>query len=219
MSIARLVYRLSAAAIAALSLNTAAQAADFLFDTDPFAGSTALTTPGRQIVGNEQFIPVFNVATDRLVFKPSIFGISSNISFFNGLAANLPNGGTNFVVLGDADGDGDPSNGILLNAGLAANLIANTVNTPGSGFFIYFNSGLDLPRLVFSTDLSAPTADLKVLARFTGLGGNAGRGEVARISAANVGAVPEPASWALMIAGFGMVGGTLRGRRKVELSA
>jgi hypothetical protein len=71
--------------------------------------------------------------------------------------------------LGNADGDGDPSNGIVLNAGLAANLIANTVNAPGSGFFIYFNSGLDLPRLVFSTDLSAPTADLKVLARLNGL--------------------------------------------------
>jgi hypothetical protein len=29
---------------------------------------------------------------------------------------------------------------------------------------------------------------------------------------ANIGAVPEPASWALMIAGFGMVGGALRRR-------
>ena len=34
----------------------------------------------------------------------------------------------------------------------------------GPGFFIYFNSGLDLPRLVYSTDLSDNTADLKVLA-------------------------------------------------------
>jgi hypothetical protein len=27
--------------------------------------------------------------------------------------------------------------------------------------------------------------------------------------------VPEPATWALMIAGFGMVGAGLRGRRKI----
>ncbi|TFU03888.1 PEP-CTERM sorting domain-containing protein [Polymorphobacter arshaanensis] len=33
------------------------------------------------------------------------------------------------------------------------------------------------------------------------------------------GAVPEPASWALMIAGFGMVGGTLRSRRRASVAA
>lgn len=32
------------------------------------------------------------------------------------------------------------------------------------------------------------------------------------------GAVPEPASWALLVAGFGMVGGAMRSRRKVEVS-
>ena len=32
-----------------------------------------------------------------------------------------------------------------------------------------------------------------------------------------VAAVPEPASWAMMIGGFGLVGGTLRGRRKVAV--
>ena len=30
-------------------------------------------------------------------------------------------------------------------------------------------------------------------------------------------AVPEPATWAMMIGGFGLVGGTLRGRRKVAV--
>jgi hypothetical protein len=29
--------------------------------------------------------------------------------------------------------------------------------------------------------------------------------------------VPEPASWALMLGGFGMVGGALRSRRKVAV--
>ena len=31
--------------------------------------------------------------------------------------------------------------------------------------------------------------------------------------------VPEPASWALLIAGFGMVGGTLRSRRRTSIAA
>jgi len=32
------------------------------------------------------------------------------------------------------------------------------------------------------------------------------------------GAAPEPASWALMLGGFGMIGGVLRGRRKMTVS-
>jgi hypothetical protein len=30
---------------------------------------------------------------------------------------------------------------------------------------------------------------------------------------ANTGAVPEPASWALMLGGFGLVGGAMRSRK------
>jgi hypothetical protein len=32
-------------------------------------------------------------------------------------------------------------------------------------------------------------------------------------------AVPEPASWAMLIAGFGLVGGTMRHRRMVHVNA
>lgn len=35
---------------------------------------------------------------------------------------------------------------------------------------------------------------------------------------ANIGAVPEPTSWAMMIAGFGLVGGALRARRSVKIA-
>jgi len=51
---------------------------------------------------------------------------------------------------------------------------------------------------------------------FTGLG------ERAQLQTDNflfLATVPEPASWALLIAGFGMVGGALRQRRKVALAA
>ena len=49
-----------------------ASASTFTFDTDPFAGTPVLTTPGRQIVGGENFI-VFNPATD--VFCPRRDGL------------------------------------------------------------------------------------------------------------------------------------------------
>jgi hypothetical protein len=44
-------------------------------------------------------------------------------------------------------------------------------------------------------------------------GGNASSGVPIRLSFTSVGGVPEPASWALMILGFGGVGATLRKRR------
>ncbi|HPU14531.1 MAG TPA: PEPxxWA-CTERM sorting domain-containing protein [Polymorphobacter sp.] len=36
---------------------------------------------------------------------------------------------------------------------------------------------------------------------------------------ASVGAVPEPASWAMMLAGFGLVGGALRRRTMARVAA
>jgi hypothetical protein len=200
-----------AGAVAALLLGGTAQATVFTFDTDPFAGSTALETPGRQVVGNELFIPVFDIANDVLAFNTKAFDIPDDLVVFNGLAADIP-AGAHVIVLGDFDADGDPLNGIALNAGSAATLIANSVSTPGAGFFVYFNSGLDLPRLVYSTDLDSAEADLKILARFSNLSGQPGRDAMATFTAGNFAAVPEPASWAMLIAGFGLVGAAARRR-------
>lgn len=61
----------------------AANAATFRFDTDPFAGSPVLTTPGRQFVGNELFIPNFSIAEDEFSFDPSAFGVA-NLFFLMG---------------------------------------------------------------------------------------------------------------------------------------
>lgn len=207
--------RLLATTLGLLLIAPAAHAEVFKFEDDPFAGSTALTTPGRQIVGNERFIPDFDVLNDKFAFNRQAFGTANGIQLFNGSASDIPSGGVNFIVLDTFDFDGDFSNGNQLNAGQAATLIANAVTETGSGFFIYFNSGLNLPRLVFSTDLSTPTADLKVLARFTGLTGDAGQAIMPEISAKNIGAVPEPASWAMMLTGFGLVGAAARRRKPV----
>jgi hypothetical protein len=76
------------------------------------------------------------------------------ILFANDLVQNLPASGVNTIVLQTAP--------IPFAAGLAANAIADQITDPGPGFFIYFNSGLDLPRLVYSIDLSDNTADLKI---------------------------------------------------------
>lgn len=200
------------ASLMLIALSGAADATAFKFDTDPFAGSTALTTPGRQIVGNESFIN-FSPSTDKFSLDAKVFGVDGAVHFFNGGISNLPHSGTNVIVLETFDNDANPATPFL--AGNAANLIANQVTTPGAGFFIYFNQTLDLARLVYSTNLDDNTADLKVLARMTNLSGAAGRAEMANFTAKNfaITNAPEPASIALMGSALAM-GGVAWKRRK-----
>lgn len=169
-----------------LALGSTVRATVISFSTDPFAGSAALTTPGRQIVGGEPSIN-FNIATDVFVFSPSVFGISS-LHFANGEIGSLPTSGVNLIVLRTFDNDNNV--GTPFGAGNAHALIAGHLTSPGPGFFIYFNQNLDLPRLVFATDLNDATGDLKILARFPNLSGPAGKAAMATITAANF-AVPD----------------------------
>lgn len=166
-------------------------AAVFGFGTDPFAGSTALITPGRQIVGGEPSIS-FSIPSDQFAFDLNVFAVANQVSLANDLASNLPASGANIIVLRTFDNDSDPLT--PFGAGNAANLIANQVTSPGPGFFIYFNSGLDLARLVYSTDLDDSTADLKILARMTNLSGQGGRDAFPTFTEANFAMVPEPSS-------------------------
>ena len=197
--------------MAGLTLGSAADAATFRFDTDPFAG-VDVSDPARQIVGGEDFI-VFDIAQDVFKLESTVFGLSgTDVLFANGLVDNLPTGNVNVVVLQSFDNDNDPATPFA--AGTAANLIAGQITTPGPGFFIYFNSGLDLPRLVFSTDLSDNTADLKILFRLTNLAGQQGRDAIPSFTADNfeITAVPEPATLALVA--FGLASGISHARRR-----
>ena len=214
------VIRVALPFVAALAtLHSAANAATFVFNTDPFAGSTALTTPGRQVVGGESTINPFSIATDVFVFDPLVFGISGPLNFANGTVGSLPTTGVNAIVLQTFDDDGNA--GTPFGAGNAANLIAAQLTSPGPGFFIYFNSGLELPRLVYSTDLNDNTADLKILARLGNLTGDAGRTAMSTFTSANfqlsssVARVPEPAgNLILVIAAGALLAGRWIDRRR-----
>lgn len=209
--------RVLALTAAAAAFATGAHATTFRFETDPFAGSTALTTPGRQVVAGELFIPTFDLENDRIGFAPDVFDVDAEISQFTGFAADLPDQAFNFIVLRTLDFDGDPSNGNQMAAPLAANLIAERLSQGGAGFFLYFNSTLNLTRLVYSTDLSSADADLKVIARFQDQAGQAGIDALAQ-GGPQLAAVPEPATWSLMIAGFGLVGAAMRFARKAAVA-
>jgi hypothetical protein len=170
---------------ALLAFTATANAATILFNTDPFAGFPL--TGGRDIVppaGMESFI-TFNPASDVFAFDAAFFNVTQ-LSFANDTSDNLQTTGINTIVL---------RNGPPLAAGTAANAIAARLTSPGAGFFIYFNSGLDVPRLVYSTNLDDNTADLRILARITNLSGNpAGLGG---FTASNFQIVPEPSTFVL----------------------
>lgn len=182
-----------------------AQAADINFNNDPFAGSTALSTPGRQVNGSgEQTLPQFNLLTDRFVFNTNAFTNITALTFVNSTATNLPTSGFNVIVLQDSDNDNNPAT--AFNAGLAATLIANQLTTDTAGFFIYFNSALSLNRLVYSTNLNSADADLAILARISSPTGQAAIGNLPQFAATNFATsnVPEPSTFAFGAAGLAL---------------
>jgi PEP-CTERM motif len=198
-----------------LSLSNApASAATIVFFDDPFAGSTALTTPGRQVVGGEPSI-TFNPGVDQFQFDLAAFGpygVGPTILFVNDVVGNIPGTNVNTVVLRTFDNDANLAT--PFGAGNAANLIADRLTAPTPGFFIYFNQGLDLPRLVFSTNLDDNTADLKILARMTNLTGAAGQTAMADFTAQNFAIVPEPSSMLLFSSGGALLAFLRRRHRR-----
>ena len=173
--------------MSALMVSTTAHAATISFNSDPFAGTNA-SDPGRQIVGGPGTPIIFDIGSDVFAFSSAVFGVDA-LQFVTAMSADLPTTGFNVVVLQD---------GAPLAAGVAADRIAARLTTSGPGFFIYFNTGLDLPRLVFSTDLGDNTADLAILGRLMNLGGPAGFAQLPTFTAANF-AIAEPAMPLLLL--------------------
>jgi hypothetical protein len=210
--------RILKAVVGLIAFSAAAFATTFNFDTDPFAGTPVLNTPGRQIVGGESFI-VFNPATDLFTFDAATFGVGDKIAFANEPVNGIPATDVNTVVLESTDNDNNPLT--PFGAGNAADLIASRITEHGAGFFIYFNQSLDLARLVYSTDLADNTADLKILARMLNLNGAAGRAELANFSADNFeitgSNAPEPSSLVMLSSSALLLGcGIVRRRRTMQ---
>jgi len=168
-----------------------------IYSSTAFSGVTSFDTitfqqwpsyPGFMLSGNYQIS--FATTTAALNTDPS--GSLSNVaSFFNGSLAP-----SQFSIMGSAY-TYDPSWG---------NLVMHVVTTgqpldpnPGTGYLYADYTGATVSR---SYTLSDGTTF-------------SGNGALVTTFSSNA---PEPASWALMLGGFGLVGGAMRARRKTAVS-
>jgi hypothetical protein len=196
-------------AVMLLAISSLATAGTFNFNTDPFQGTTVRNSPGRQVVGGELFLS-FNTASDVFAFDEAAFAMGNQVHFANAHTNAIPSTGVNVVVLEDLDNDANPLT--PFGAANAADLIASRITVTGPGVFVYFNESLNLPRLVYSSDLSSNNADLRILARMLNLMGQQGINALPTFSASDFAItraqgspVPEPSGMALMCAGIALL--------------
>jgi hypothetical protein len=197
--------RLLLSALALAASTGAAASATFTLDANELVAAGADPNDGiRQVVGTGALnLPAFDVLADTFRLDLAAFGVTGPLVFANALAANLVGSGANVVVLQDSDNDGDPAT--AFNAGSAANLIAAALADDRAGFFVYFNSSLNLNRLVFSTNLNEPTGDLQILAAIQSPTGADAIAALPTFTAVNFAPVPLPASLPMLLAGlFGL---------------
>ncbi|HWW65777.1 MAG TPA: PEPxxWA-CTERM sorting domain-containing protein [Sphingomonadaceae bacterium] len=130
--------------------------------------------------------------------SPATFNLGpvSQISFLWGSVDG--NAGYNVLTL---LGTSDPSNG-----GAAYTYDGVDILNPANGF--QGSGGTALVTLTFSGDDAT---------NFTGLQFNANQNAF-EIDSMNVAAVPEPATWAMMIGGFGLIGLSMRRRSRTRVA-
>ena len=135
----------------------------------------------------------FDVAQDRFLLNATDFNVTGPLRVQNALAANLVSNGSNVIVLRDSDNDANPAT--PFNARSAAQTIGTAITTDGAGFFVYFNSVLNLNRLVYSTNLNDGAAALTVLGAIGTTTGQAAITQLTQYGEANFafGAVPAGA--------------------------
>jgi Ca2+-binding RTX toxin-like protein len=145
------------------SLTGGAGADQFVYEGNPFANGTA--TPagnGINVLALPDLITDFTIGVDKFALRSQDLNINA-INFQKGTSDQIV-GNSNVIVLLTP----------FQAAGAAAKAIADNSNiTSDDGVFIYFNTNLQLARLVYSQDLG-DGGKISVLANLTNLTGPTG---------------------------------------------
>ena len=203
------------AAGAALVFAAPASAADFL--TLTFSGTGTQT-----IVQGAGFTQQAANGTMQYILPLNEIGGSGSITPFrySYISRLIPGGGTNAVVVNGSvvlseDGFLVAGQRSTLNAGLCftggVTAFTDTLTTPSQGCGFSWDVVSAPVRTMFAGTLTS-------LIVTEGFGRAPTTGFVSYGATAITAAVPEPATWAMMLLGFAMVGAATRYRRKVSVS-
>lgn len=207
----------AAVALAALAAATQAQAADFILsgnEANPFhdnfelkySDATITSAYLENLVGANAFTDNFFFAT----FVPSIGGGSATTNLSAQLNFAVPNG---LTITGYALTPAIQA--ALLSAFASADYTAElaAINAYVSGApEAYFQAGTGNATQQLLSNVPLSTANFYKIT-VSGQGNAAGSLYSGNLSAT---AVPEPATWAMMLVGFGAVGFGMRRRRKEQ---
>lgn len=192
------------AVLAALAASLPAAASAAVFDIE--AGNPTLQ------------ISAFDVDNDRYRIFNDTFGVAGPLDFQNAFAAsgNLSDS-ANVVVLQNSDDDGNAAT--VFNARSAAGVIAANTAADRAGFFVYFNSALNINRLVFSQNLNDGLAALFILAANNAPTGLEAIAQLPTFAASNFQFAEVPVPGAVALFATGLLGAAAaRKRRKTALA-
>jgi serralysin len=156
------------------TLNGGSGRDQFVYEGNVFANGTPAPagTTGINALNQPDIIQDYTIGEDQFVLDGASLGLGA-LSFQKGASASIGNG--NVIVLTNA----------FPAAGAAARAIANNANvTAKQGVFVYFNTTLQLTRLVYSKDLGNG-GDISVLANLANQSGATGLANIANFTAAN----------------------------------
>lgn len=200
----------AAALLAAVSVSSIAQATHFDFAVD--AGGADEFTPFMQGTGS------FDTAG-----SDGTFTLASGLDdfSFDGVEGSFLFGG--YLSLTEAD---LASFSVTLDHGALTSLsfISNVLTVPQL-FIGWFDAGLPNANVQFAVDGLAPGNFAFATDVSFGLDADGNLlpivgmvGPITGDLTLSTAAVPEPASWAMMLGGFGLIGGAMRSRRKAAVS-
>ena len=188
---------IAAALLAATSISAPVSAAVFTFN-----GS------GGSINDFSTLTSTISVPDNFVVTDVNVILNGLSHSYWNDLVITLTHGGVTSTLLDHEGGSSNPNGTFTFDD--SASKSASQINTSGGSF------RPETALSAFNGTSSAGAWVLKVADTAWIDSGNLTSWSV-QLSG-NAGAVPEPATWAMMIAGFGLVGGAMRRRSKVKVS-
>ncbi|HEY0436812.1 MAG TPA: ice-binding family protein [Phenylobacterium sp.] len=142
-----------------------------------------------------------------------VFQIGSTLTTASGSFVNVLNGGANSGVYWDIGSSATLGTGTTF----AGNILAHDSITLNTGAKILCGRALAL-RGAVTMDTNTISSDCAAGGDYGSGRGDFGSQGFSGSGGSGGGAVPEPASWALMLAGFGLAGAALR-RRQAALGA